>query len=83
MDNNRPEGLLREFVGRLQGVFGGVTGDAGLETRGQVKQAAGQVQHAYGEVLDVVERVASSRPLLIAVAAAGVGFVLGLLVARR
>lgn len=83
MNNDRPEGLLREFVGRLQGVLGGSTGDAVLETRGQVNQAAGQVQHAYGEVLDVVERVASSRPLLIAAAAAGVGFVLGLLVARR
>ena len=35
------------------------------------------------EVLDVVERVASSRPLLIAAAAASAGFVLGLLVARR
>ena len=83
MDTNRPEGFLRGLAGRLQGVLGASTGDAALEARGQANQALGQAQHAYGEVLDVVERVASSRPLLTAAAAAGVGFVLGLLVARR
>lgn len=83
MDSNRPEGFLRELAGRFQGVLGGLTGDAAMQTRGQANEAAGQIQHAYGEVLDVVERVASSRPLLVAAAAASAGFVLGLLVARR
>ena len=53
------------------------------EARDRAEQAASQAQDAYGELLDVVERVASSRPLVIVAAAASVGFVLGLLVARR
>ena len=83
MDGNRLGGLLRDVAGGLKGALGGASGDAVTAAHGRAEQAAGQAQHAYGEVLDVVERVASSRPLLTAAAAASVGFVLGLLVARR
>ena len=88
MDGHRLEGLLRDVAGRLQGVLGGSalggsTGDAAVAARGRADEVAGQARHAYGEVLDVVERVASSRPLLTAAAAASAGFLLGLLAARR
>lgn len=83
MDGNRLGGLLRDVAGRLQGALGDASGGAATAAHGRVEAVADQAQHAYGEVLDVVERVASSRPLLTAAAAAGAGFVLGLLVARR
>lgn len=83
MDGNRLGGLLHDVAGRLRGALGDASGGAAAAAHGRVEAAADQAQHAYGEVLDVVERVASSRPLLTAAAAAGVGFVLGLLVARR
>ena len=83
MDANRPEGFLRSLADRLQDVVGGLTGDAPAQVCGKANQAAEQVQDAYGETLDYVERVASSRPLLAVTAGVGVGFVLGVLVARR
>ena len=83
MDSNQPEGFLRSLAGRLQEAVGGMAGDAPAQVRGRADRAAGQVQDAYGEMLDYVERVASSRPLLAVVAGVGVGFVLGVLVARR
>lgn len=83
MDSNRPEGFLRDLAGRVQEALGGLSGDDATRARGRANQAVGQAQHAYGEVLDVVERVATSRPLLTAAAAAGVGFILGMLAARR
>lgn len=82
MDGHGFGGLLRDVAGRLQGALGGSAADAAA-ARERVDAAADQARHAYGEVLDVVERVASSRPLLIAAAAASAGFLLGLLAARR
>lgn len=83
MDSNRPEGLLHTLAGRLQSAVGGVAGNTWSEARGKASQAAGEVQDGYGQILDHVERVASSRPLLVVAAGVGVGFVLGILVARR
>lgn len=83
MDSNRPAGLLRNLSGRLQDAVGGLTGDPEAQARGKIDQAAGQAQDAYGEILDHVERVASSRPLITVAVAAAAGFVLGIVVARR
>ena len=83
MNAERPEGFIRNLVNRFQDAMGGSTRDATARMQGNAHQASGQVQDAYGEALDYVERVASSRPLLTVTAGIGVGFVLGVLVARR
>ena len=83
MNVSRPLDLLGTLAAKLQDAVGSRTGDVASEARDRAEQAASQAQDAYGELLDVVERVASSRPLVIVAAAASVGFVLGLLVARR
>ena len=83
MDTNRPEGLLRNLAGRLQDAVGGLTGDTATQARGKANEAAGQLQDGYGQVLDYVERVASSRPLMAVGIGMGIGFVLGVAVARR
>lgn len=83
MDSNRLDGLPRDLAGRFQGVIGGLTGGAATRACGRANRAAGEIQHAYGEVFHVVERAASSRPLLTVAAAARAGFVPGIPVARR
>lgn len=83
MDSNRPQGFLRRMSGLVQDVFGDAAGDAATEVRGKAKQAAGQVQDTYGEVLDEVEHFVTGRPFLALLAGVGVGFLLGVFVARR
>lgn len=83
MDANRPAGFLRRMSGVVQDALGSATGDAATQVRGKADQAAGQVQDAYGEVLDEVEHFVSGRPFLALLAGVGVGFMLGVLVARR
>ena len=83
MSGNRSLDFLGTLAAKLQDAVGGRTGDAAAQARDLADQAAGQAQDTYGEVLDAVERVASSRPLVTIVAAASAGFVFGILVARR
>lgn len=87
MSGSRSLDFLGALAAKLQDAVGGRAGDAAAQAREQARdradQAAGQVQDAYGEVLDTVERIASSRPLVTIAAAAGAGFVFGILVARR
>ena len=83
MSGSRPLDFLGTLAAKLQDAVGSRAGDAAAQARDRADQAASQAQDAYGEVLDTVERIASSRPLVTVAAAAGVGFVLGILVARR
>ena len=83
MSGSRSMDFLGTLAAKLQDAVSGRAGDAAAQARDRADQAAGQVQDAYGEVLDTVERIASSRPLITIVAAAGAGFVFGILVARR
>lgn len=83
MSGSRSPDFLGALAAKLQDAVGGRADDAAAQVRDRADQAAGQVQEAYGEVLDTVERIASSRPLVTIAAAAGAGFVFGILVARR
>ena len=67
----------------VQDALGGMTGDAATQARGKVNQAAGLAQDTYGEALDEVEHFVSDRPFMALLAGIGVGFLLGILVARR
>ena len=83
MSSSRSLDFLGSLAAKLQDVIGDRAGGAAAQARDRADQAASQAQDAYGEVLDYVERVASSRPLVTVAAAVGTGFVLGILVARR
>ena len=57
MVDDRIEGATRNVGGRLQDAFGGLTGDAGVQARGKLNQAAGAVQEATGKARESAEDV--------------------------
>ena len=79
----KAEGTMQNVAGRMQDAFGAATGDTGTQLEGKARQAAGRAQQSYGEVLSQVRESAVSNPLGTLAAAAGVGFVLGAIWARR
>lgn len=58
MDENRIEGAVKEGVGHVQEAFGGLTGDRRAQGKGELNEAAGQVQQAYGRAMDQAREVA-------------------------
>lgn len=86
MTDDRAEGGLKGGVGRVQDAVGGLMGDAGMQARGKLNQAAGAVQGAVGQargqaedVYAQVESYTRERPLAALAAAVGAGVVIGLL----
>jgi uncharacterized protein YjbJ (UPF0337 family) len=79
----KAEGTMQNVAGRMQDAFGAATGDTSTQLEGKARQAAGRAQQSYGEVLDQVRESAVANPLGTLAAAAGVGFVLGAIWARR
>jgi len=71
--NDRVEGTVREFGGRVQEAVGDVTGDAKTQAQGLYNQAAGQAQQAATQLTDVVK----AQPILASLAALGIGYLLG------
>jgi len=79
----KAEGTMRNVAGPMQDAFGAATGDTSTQLKGKARQAAGRAQQSYGEVLDQMRESAVANPLGTLAAAAGVGFVLGAIWARR
>ena len=79
----KAEGTVKEFAGKVQDAIGRVTDDPSTRLEGQARQVAGKVEQSYGEVLDQVRESALLHPVATVTAIAGVGFLLGLLLARR
>jgi uncharacterized protein YjbJ (UPF0337 family) len=71
--NDRVEGTVREFAGRVQEAAGEVAGDGKTQAQGLYNQAAGQAQQATAQFADVVK----AQPILASLVALGVGYVLG------
>lgn len=42
-------GVAKQGLGRVQDAIGGLTGDAALQGKGKINEAAGAAQHAFGE----------------------------------
>jgi uncharacterized protein YjbJ (UPF0337 family) len=90
MSGNQFEGTARTMAGRVEDAVGGLTGDTATQVRGKVRQAAGQAQSAMGDaqnaIGDAAESVrdfAAEQPLGAVLLAAGIGFIAGMLLARR
>jgi uncharacterized protein YjbJ (UPF0337 family) len=71
--SDRIQGTAREFGGRVQEAVGNVTGDAKTQAQGLYNQASGQAQETAGQVSDLIK----SQPLVSALVALGIGYVLG------
>ena len=54
MDENKAEGVARNFGGKAEELAGKVTGDTKLKADGALDQAAGTAQKAYGQVKEAV-----------------------------
>jgi uncharacterized protein YjbJ (UPF0337 family) len=83
MDSNKFEGTVRDLSGKAEDAVGGLTGDTKTQMRGKVDQAVGQTQRAIGDAADTVRDFASDQPIGAVLLAAGIGFIAGLLLARR
>lgn len=83
MDSNRIEGGMNNAGGRIEDAVGGLTGDAKLQAQGKYRQARGQAQQSYGQMMDDVRDYATTNPIGAMLAAAGVGMILGMFLVRR
>jgi uncharacterized protein YjbJ (UPF0337 family) len=88
MDENRLEGTARNLGGKIQEGVGRATGDTKAKTEGLLNQTAGTAQDLYGQTADVARQTATTldawlrntietQPYTTAVAALGIGWLLG------
>lgn len=83
MKSEQIKGRVEKAVGKAQDFLGDMTDDEQLQAQGVARQAAGQLQQTYGDVLANVGDFAQRKPLATVAIVAGVGLVLGLLLRRR
>ncbi|HEV2676756.1 MAG TPA: CsbD family protein [Aliidongia sp.] len=83
MDENQVKGAGRRVIGRIESAAGALTGSAKAELSGRARAAAGEVQENYGAAIDAARSFAVEQPITALLAAAGVGFLVGLYAARR
>ena len=79
----KAEGTLQNIAGHVQDAVGGATGDTSIQAEGKARQLAGKAQQTYGDVLNQVRESAVTNPVGTIAIAAGAGFVLGALFAKR
>jgi uncharacterized protein YjbJ (UPF0337 family) len=80
---DQAKGIAKDVAGKAQDAYGGATGDGGMQFVGKLRQAAGKAQRSYGEAVDSFREAAVSNPVATLAAAAGVGFLLGVIWSRR
>lgn len=57
MSDQHIEGLAREGLGRIEDGAGALAGDAGLQARGKLDEAAGMIQRTLGDAQGQAERL--------------------------
>ncbi|WP_268796932.1 CsbD family protein [Pseudomonas huanghezhanensis] len=83
MRSEHVKGATEQAAGKVQDVFGSLTGNDSLKMEGKARQAAGELQEHYGDVLDDVSSFAKRRPLASVAIAGGIAFLLARLLMRR
>jgi uncharacterized protein YjbJ (UPF0337 family) len=61
MDENRIEGVAQEGVGRVEDAWGGLSGDAGTQVDGKLRQVRGKAQDLYGQARETVRDALGDR----------------------
>ncbi len=79
----KAEGTMQNIAGRIQDAVGGATGDTSTQLEGKTRQLAGKAQQSYGDVLNQVRESALTNPIGTLAVAAGAGFIIGAIWARR
>jgi uncharacterized protein YjbJ (UPF0337 family) len=80
---DQAKGIAQDVVGKAQDAFGGAAGDVVTQMAGKVRQGLGKVQRSYGDAVDGFREAAIENPLATLAVVAGVGFLLGVMWARR
>jgi uncharacterized protein YjbJ (UPF0337 family) len=78
--NDGFEGAAREMGGQVQQKVGEAVGDARTQADGLYNQAAGRAQQMWGQAHDATDQVSGAiraQPLVAAVVALGIGYILG------
>ncbi len=86
MSENTVEGAITEGSGKLKDAAGGLTGDSSLQGEGKIDQLSGKAQRQFGDTIDDAQdqletatEYVRDNPFTAIGIAAGVGFLLGLL----
>jgi uncharacterized protein YjbJ (UPF0337 family) len=61
MDENRIEGVAQQGAGHIEDAWGGLSGDAGAQTDGKMRQVRGKAQELYGQAKDTVRDALDAR----------------------
>jgi uncharacterized protein YjbJ (UPF0337 family) len=61
MDEDRIEGVAQQGIGRVEDAWGGLSGDAGAQAEGKLRQATGKAQDLYGQAKDAVRKQFGER----------------------
>jgi uncharacterized protein YjbJ (UPF0337 family) len=83
MHDNEVKGAFQEAAGKIEETVGDLAGDAKTQVSGEARQAAGQAQQTYGQVIEGMRDFATENPIGALFGAAGLGILLGLILARR
>ncbi len=71
--SDKVQGMARDMAGRAQQAVGSTLGDARTQAEGLYNQASGQAQEQAGRLAEVIR----DQPLMTAMIALGVGYILG------
>ncbi len=82
MTEQQLNGGLDQVGGRLKNAAGAVAGSLKTQASGKAQEMRGQAESLYGDALKQVLDMTSEKPLAALGAAAGIGLVLGLILAR-
>jgi uncharacterized protein YjbJ (UPF0337 family) len=88
MNDDRISGTARNVGGKIEEGVGRLTGDAKTQFQGKLDQAAGAAQDLYGQTTDAARDTAATfdkwlrntvetQPYTVAIAALGIGWLLG------
>lgn len=83
MSHEEIKGVVGEVAGKIQKTVGELSGDDKMELEGAAREVAGKAKAKYGRAVDEVRDLASRQPIGAIAMGAGVGFLLGVLFARR
>jgi uncharacterized protein YjbJ (UPF0337 family) len=61
MDKDRVEGSAHQVKGSIKEAVGKATGDAKLQSEGQIEKTAGKIQNAVGGIKDDVKEAVSGK----------------------
>ncbi len=82
MNEHQVNGGIEQGKGRLKDAAGALIGDLKTQASGKAQQFRGQAETLYGDGIDRFSKLAVERPAVAIAGALGIGFVLGLLLAR-